>query len=90
MDEASVSNLPLLLFINISLPTQERPQLTWDPTVYIFLGTLLLGSKLISNIAGGAVGIVGIGYIALEFLPSIEPPSNMREAEVAGWGAEQV
>ncbi|KAL7796627.1 Golgi apparatus membrane protein TVP15 [Trichoderma ceciliae] len=56
---------------------------------YILLGGLLLGEKTISNIAGGAVGIVGIGYIALEFIPSIEPPSNMREADV-GWGAEQV
>lgn len=58
-------------------------------TVYILIGGLLLGSKLISNIAGGAVGIIGIGYVALEFVPLIEPPSNMREAD-AGWGAEQV
>jgi hypothetical protein len=42
------------------------------------------------NIAGGIVGITGIAYIVLEFVPAIEPPSNMREAEVAGWGAEQV
>lgn len=58
--------------------------------VYIFLGSLLLGSMVISKIAGGIVGITGIAYVALEFLPSIEPPSNMREAEDAGWGAEQV
>ncbi|KAM5348127.1 hypothetical protein ACJ41O_007951 [Fusarium nematophilum] len=57
---------------------------------YIFLGCLLLGALLISKIAGAIVGIVGIAYVALEFLPSIEPPSNMREAEDAGWGAEQV
>lgn len=57
--------------------------------VYILLGGLLLGSRLISNLAGGAVGIIGVGYVALEFIPSIEPPSNMREADV-GWGAEQV
>ncbi|KAI8723491.1 hypothetical protein NCS52_00204900 [Fusarium sp. LHS14.1] len=57
---------------------------------YIFLGSLLLGSMVISKIAGGIVGITGIAYVALEFLPSIEPPSNMREAEDAGWGAEQV
>lgn len=58
--------------------------------VYIFLGSLLLGKLLISKIAGGIVGTTGIAYVALEFLPSIEPPSNMREAEDAGWGAEQV
>jgi len=56
---------------------------------YIFIGCLLLGEKVISNIAGGVVGVVGIAYIVLEFIPSIEPPSNMREAD-AGWGAEQV
>ena len=56
----------------------------------MFLGSLLLGDAIMSKIAGGIVGIIGIGYIALEFVPSIEPPSNMREAEAAGWGAEQV
>ncbi|KAL9488513.1 hypothetical protein ACSS6W_000790 [Trichoderma asperelloides] len=56
---------------------------------YILIGGLLLGDKLISNIAGGIVGIAGIGYIGLEFVPLIEPPSSMREAD-AGWGAEQV
>ncbi|KAK8932033.1 hypothetical protein VCV18_000564 [Metarhizium anisopliae] len=57
--------------------------------VYILLGGLLLGGHVLRNIAGSIVGIVGVGYIALEFIPSIEPPSNMREAD-AGWGAEQV
>ncbi|KAH0531978.1 hypothetical protein TsFJ059_000733 [Trichoderma semiorbis] len=56
---------------------------------YILLGGLILGTRTISYIAGGAVGIIGVGYVALEFIPSIEPPSNMREADV-GWGAEQV
>lgn len=60
-----------------------------NSTVYILIGGLLLGDKLISNIAGGIVGIAGIGYIGLEFVPLIEPPSSMREAD-AGWGAEQV
>lgn len=40
-------------------------------------------------IAGVIVAAVGVGYCALEFAPSIEPPSNMRDAD-AGWGAEQV
>lgn len=57
--------------------------------MYIFLGCLILGSMIIQNIAGAIVGFVGIAYVALEFVPSIEPPSNMREAD-AGWGAEQV
>ncbi|PHH80991.1 hypothetical protein CDD82_1410 [Ophiocordyceps australis] len=57
---------------------------------YIFLGCLLLGDMILQNIAGGIVGIIGVAYVLLEFIPSIEPPSNMREADVAGWGAEQV
>ncbi|KND93204.1 Golgi apparatus membrane protein tvp15 [Tolypocladium ophioglossoides CBS 100239] len=58
--------------------------------VYIFVGSLLLGALTIQNIAGAIVGIIGVGYVALEFIPSIEPPSNMREADAAGWGAEEV
>lgn len=61
-----------------------------EAAVYIFLGCLLLGDKTIANIAGAIVGIIGIAYVALEFVPSIEPPANMREADAAGWGAEQV
>ncbi|KAI9171146.1 Golgi apparatus membrane protein TVP15 [Paramyrothecium foliicola] len=57
---------------------------------YVFLGTLLLGDWVLNNIAGAIVGIVGVAYVVLEFVPAIEPPSNMREADVAGWGAEQV
>ncbi|KAJ3472321.1 hypothetical protein NLG97_g11090 [Lecanicillium saksenae] len=57
---------------------------------YVFLGCLLLGEKVLANISGAVVGIVGIAYVALEFVPSIEPPANMREADAAGWGAEQV
>ncbi|KAF5984755.1 putative TVP15 Tlg2-Vesicle protein [Fusarium bulbicola] len=57
---------------------------------YVFIGCLLLGNFVLSKIAGSIIGIVGLAYIALEFVPSIEPPSNMREAEDAGWGAEQV
>ncbi|CEI69137.1 hypothetical protein ACHAPO_003280 [Fusarium lateritium] len=57
---------------------------------YIFLGSLMVSDSILSKIAGSIVGITGIAYVALEFVPSIEPPANMREAEDAGWGAEQV
>ncbi|PNY29347.1 Uncharacterized protein TCAP_00731 [Tolypocladium capitatum] len=57
---------------------------------YIFIGSLLLGLRVIQNIAGAVVGIIGVCYVILEFIPAIEPPSNMREADAAGWGAEQV
>ncbi|KAF4997394.1 golgi apparatus membrane tvp15 [Fusarium heterosporum] len=57
---------------------------------YVFLGSLLLGDSILGKIAGAIVGLIGLTYVGLEFVPSIEPPSNMREAEDAGWGAEQV
>lgn len=56
---------------------------------YIFVGCIMLSDNVLKAIAGSLVAIVGVGYVALEFVPSIEPPANMREAD-AGWGAEQV
>ncbi|KAG6008345.1 hypothetical protein E4U21_004549 [Claviceps maximensis] len=57
---------------------------------YVLIGGLLFGKQVLSNIAGVIVCIIGVGYVALEFIPSIEPPSNMRDADEAGWGAEQI
>ncbi|KUI68164.1 Golgi apparatus membrane protein tvp15 [Cytospora mali] len=56
---------------------------------YIFVGSILLDGHVIRIIAGSIVGLIGVCYAVLEFIPSIEPPANMREAD-AGWGAEQV
>ncbi|OJJ50868.1 hypothetical protein ASPZODRAFT_21380 [Penicilliopsis zonata CBS 506.65] len=56
---------------------------------YIFVGSLLLHDSVLRIIAGSLVGLFGVGYVALEFIPSIEPPTNMREADQS-WGAEQV
>ena len=58
-------------------------------TVYMFVGSILLDPYWAGYASGAIVGIIGIAYVVLEFLPQIEPPSNMREAD-AGWGAEQV
>lgn len=58
-------------------------------TVYIFVGSLLLHDAVLRYIAGSVVGFIGLGYVVLEFIPSIEPPANMREADQS-WGAEQV
>ena len=49
----------------------------------------MLQGHTLRIIAGSLVGFVGVGYVGLEFIPSIEPPSNMREAD-PGWGAEQI
>ncbi|PGH26930.1 hypothetical protein AJ80_01311 [Polytolypa hystricis UAMH7299] len=56
---------------------------------YIFVGSIMLEGHVLRIIAGSIVGVIGVAYVALEFIPSIEPPANMREAETA-WGAEQV
>ncbi|KAE8378757.1 Golgi apparatus membrane protein TVP15 [Aspergillus bertholletiae] len=56
---------------------------------YIFVGSIILHDHVLRYIAGSIVGFIGVAYLALEFIPSIEPPSNMREND-QGWGAEQV
>ncbi|KAF1964639.1 COPI associated [Bimuria novae-zelandiae CBS 107.79] len=56
---------------------------------YIFVGSVAVGPAWFRIIPGTIVGIVGLAYCVLEFIPSIEPPANMRDAD-AGWGAEQV
>ncbi|KAF2121136.1 Golgi apparatus membrane protein TVP15 [Lophiotrema nucula] len=56
---------------------------------YVFIGSVIVGDKWFRIAPGTIVGIIGIAYIVLEFIPSIEPPANMRDAD-AGWGAEQV
>lgn len=49
--------------------------------VYIFVGSILLHDHVLRIIAGSIVGIIGIIYVVLEFIPSIEPPANMRYNE---------
>ena len=56
---------------------------------YVFVGSILLDSFWAGYASGAIVGVVGLAYVVLEFLPQIEPPPNMREAD-GGWGAEQV
>ncbi|KAI0860671.1 Golgi apparatus membrane protein TVP15 [Xylaria cubensis] len=56
---------------------------------YIFIGSILLSNHWTRYVAGSIIGLTGVAYVALEFVPSIEPPANMREAD-QGWGAEQV
>ncbi|XXG98423.1 dynein heavy chain [Hypoxylon texense] len=56
---------------------------------YVFIGSILLNDGWLRIVAGAVVGLVGVAYVVLEFVPSVEPPANMREAD-QGWGAEQV
>ncbi|KAH8154772.1 uncharacterized protein LAJ45_01303 [Morchella importuna] len=54
---------------------------------YIFVGSILLHDHILREIAGSIVGLVGVAYVALEYVPSIEPPENMRDSQ---WDGEQV
>ncbi|KAI9787190.1 MAG: Late Golgi vesicles protein [Geoglossum umbratile] len=56
---------------------------------YIFIGSIILHGHVLRVIAGSIVIFVGAAYVVLEYIPSIEPPQNMRDAD-AGWGGEQV
>lgn len=57
--------------------------------VYIFVGSIILSDVWYRYVSGVVIGGIGVAYCVLEFVPSIEPPANMREAD-GGWGAEQV
>lgn len=46
--------------------------------VYIFIGSVIVGERWFRIVPGTIVGVIGVGYAALEFIPSIEPPANMR------------
>ncbi|KAF1989158.1 COPI associated [Aulographum hederae CBS 113979] len=56
---------------------------------YIFIGCIIVSGDWYKAVPGSLVGITGIAYAVLEYIPSIEPPANMRDAD-AGWGAEQI
>jgi hypothetical protein len=42
------------------------------------MGSIIVGGNPWKWVAGTLVGLVGVGYAALEYVPSIEPPANMR------------
>merc|ERR1711959_687575 len=45
---------------------------------YFFVGCVMIGAKWYHITPGVITAVIGIAYIALEFVPSIEPPANMR------------
>lgn len=82
---------PWCLYVQ-PIPTQSKRRNTmmtiWESTkeksltgrgvVYLFIGCVLLGSNWYNYIPGTLVALTGLIYVALEFVPSIEPPANMR------------
>lgn len=67
---------------------KDSPNST-PPLVYIFVGTILLHTRVVQIVCGSIIVAVGVGYVVLEYIPSIEPPDNMRDAG-GEWGAEQI
>lgn len=57
---------------------EGKSQLTTYITVYFFVGCILAGQYFYNYIPAAIVAFIGLAYIALEFVPSIEPPANMR------------
>jgi len=55
---------------------------------YVLVGHLIMRGTF-TEICGFALVAIGAAYAVLEFIPSVEPPANMRDAD-AGWGSETV
>lgn len=51
---------------------------------YIFIGTLLLHDHILRIIAGSVIALVGVGYVAVEFVPSLA--ANKPQSMVAEGG----
>lgn len=45
---------------------------------YIFIGSVVSGQSPWHWIIGIIIALIGVAYCVLEFIPSIEPPANMR------------
>ena len=80
-----------MVYVSVNTKSWDKRQIlgTDGRLVYIFVGSIILNTGWYNYLAGAIVGVTGVAYVVLEFIPSIEPPSNMREAD-QGWGAEQV
>ncbi|KAF3904676.1 hypothetical protein ABW21_db0208076 [Orbilia brochopaga] len=48
---------------------------------YAFVGAILYHKSPWSWVPGLIIGVIGVAYVALEFVPSIEPPENMRDPD---------
>ena len=42
------------------------------------MGSVIVGGQWYKYTVGTIIGIIGIAYVVLEYIPSIEPPANMR------------
>ncbi|RPA86852.1 COPI associated [Ascobolus immersus RN42] len=54
---------------------------------YLFAGAILMHDHWMRYTSGVIIAAVGVAYIVLEWIPSIEPPESMRDQP---WDGEQV
>lgn len=45
---------------------------------YLFIGCIIIDKSWWKATTGSLIALIGVAYVALEFVPSIEPPANMR------------
>ncbi|WVQ78466.1 hypothetical protein IAT38_000552 [Cryptococcus sp. DSM 104549] len=79
----------IIIFLEVRPPTEEHKALIHNyasfmhsfigrGVFYLLLGVLMLNYYTILYICGTVVGVVGLAYIGLHFVPAIEPPSTMQ------------
>ncbi|WWD16151.1 hypothetical protein CI109_100576 [Kwoniella shandongensis] len=79
----------LIVFLEVRPPTEEQKALVHKyasflhsfvgrGVFYLLLGVLMLNYYTILYVCGSVVGLVGLAYIGLHFVPAIEPPSTMQ------------
>ncbi|KAK1925088.1 Golgi apparatus membrane protein TVP15 [Papiliotrema laurentii] len=79
----------ITIFLEIRAPTEEQKALIHKyasfmhsfvgrGVFYLLLGVLMLNYYTILYVCGSIVGLAGIAYIALHFVPMVEPPSTMQ------------
>ncbi|WWC60884.1 uncharacterized protein I303_103460 [Kwoniella dejecticola CBS 10117] len=79
----------IIIFLEIRTPTEEHKALVHKyasfmhsfigrGVFYLLLGVLMLNYYTILYICGTVVGVVGLAYIALNFLQMFEAPSTMQ------------
>lgn len=64
--------------VSVRLIATSANEFPLTSLVYIFIGSVIVGERWFRIVPGTIVGIVGLGYAVLEYIPSIEPPANMR------------
>ncbi|CDR45887.1 CYFA0S20e01310g1_1 [Cyberlindnera fabianii] len=60
------------------MPLSSSLSLVVVSVIYLLIAVIASNGHAIKVVFGILIGLVGIGYTALEFIPSIEPPENFR------------